>query len=89
MQLDDKIVDSLALGTDLSQIDPSTSQSRPANVVGILLLLRVQSLEVRLDGKRHNGGRIVSKVLLQSRLVNVGLVHPSGSVRERWRKSPC
>jgi hypothetical protein len=64
VQLDDEIVNRLALSTDLPQVDPGTSESSTTDIVGILLLLGLQGFKVRFDGQRDDSRRVVGQVLL-------------------------
>jgi hypothetical protein len=63
VQLDDEIVNGLALSTDLPQIDPGTSESSTTDIVGILLLLGLQGIKVRFDGQRDDSRWVVGQVL--------------------------
>jgi len=65
VQLNDEIVNRLALSTDLTKVDSGARKSSTTDVVCILLLLRVQSVEVRLDSQGDNSRRVVGKVLLE------------------------
>ena len=65
MELNDEVVNGLALSADLTKIDPRARKSSTADIVCILLLLGVQSVKVRLDGQRDNSRRVVRKVLLE------------------------
>lgn len=65
MKLNDEIINGLALGADLTKVDPRARKSSTADIVCILLLLGTQSVKVRLDGQRNNGRRVVGKILLE------------------------
>lgn len=64
-----KIIDSLALRTDLSQIDSRARKGSATYVMSIFLLLIAQGFKVRFDGKGHYSGRIIGEVLLERSFV--------------------
>ena len=64
VQLDDKVIYGLTLSTDLPQVDPGASECSATDVVGILLLLGLQSIKMRLNGQGNNSRRVVGQVLL-------------------------
>jgi hypothetical protein len=83
VQLDNEIVNSLTLSTDLPQVDPCTSESSTTDIVGVLFLLGLQGVKVWFDGQRNNSRRVVGQVLLQRCLVHGLLVH--GLVVREWK----
>ena len=74
----------------IPEVDPSACKCCSADVVGIFLLFVVQGFEMRLDGERNNGGRVIGKILLESRLVHGVLDHCGGvNVRKYDGNADC